>query len=80
MLETATCRHWWLIATPYNGEPSPGCCKYCGAEREFGNIWDWPASPPYATRYCHTCNQTLATLAFPSPRAKDCRECVAANK
>lgn len=30
------CRHHWIIEMP-NGPTSQGCCKVCGARREFFN-------------------------------------------
>lgn len=43
-VETATCRHHWLIESP-QGALSSGRCKLCGEERQFRNsandyIWD----------------------------------------
>jgi len=35
----APCVHWWIIETP-NGATSTGRCKYCGAEREFKNVFE----------------------------------------
>ena len=68
----------WLIATPYEGL-SPACCKHCGAEREFDNIWHG-SSVVFPVRRCLTCERDQAVIAFVSGKAKDCRECQALNK
>ena len=35
-VDSALCRHYWLIESP-NGPISIGTCKHCGEEREFRN-------------------------------------------
>jgi hypothetical protein len=37
--ETEVCKHHWIIPSP-DGTVSQGCCKKCGAEREFYNWQD----------------------------------------
>ena len=48
-----TCAHHWLIETPHGEHTVMGCCRICGAEREFQastDEYEWRDSQKDRTR------------------------------
>ncbi len=52
--------HHWVI--PTNGETVVGCCKDCGAEKEFKNGFKYPHDPKASSRFPRFSDNTDAAI------------------